>query len=267
MIGSIETLVMDTTLVMACDIETLTSDEFFGDWPNMTNSIGLEMITAKYVLPLDFLIMDFSKPSLQNIDQYIIEPFTNILPEISDLDYNILGGFTTFTCTYFDENGHFPIVAEIEIESSIYPILPILFDYSIPIEFITEIPLTNWEEATFRFSDNGYEFVEETIMNTTGIEDDQVSVSDFQLRNYPNPFNPETTIFFSLTAEDAQDAEIGIYNVKGQKIKQLSAISGQQSVIWNGTDKNNQPVSSGIYLYQLNIDKKLKVMKKMLLMK
>jgi hypothetical protein len=267
MIGSIETLVMDTTLVMACDIETLTSDEFFGDWPNMTNSIGLEMITAKYVLPLDFLIMDFSKPSLQNIDQYIIEPFTNILPEISDLDYNILGGFTTFTCTYFDENGHFPIVAEIEIEGSIYPILPILFDYSIPIEFITEIPLTNWEEATFRFSDNGYEFVEETIMNTTGIEDDQVSVSDFQLRNYPNPFNPETTIFFSLTAEDAQDAEIGIYNVKGQKIKQLSAISGQQSVIWNGTDKNNQPVSSGIYLYQLNIDKKLKVMKKMLLMK
>ncbi|MCK4698884.1 MAG: T9SS type A sorting domain-containing protein, partial [Bacteroidales bacterium] len=212
---------------------------------------GLEMITAKYVLPLDFLMTDFSKPSLQNIDQYIIEPFTNILPEIFDLGYLISGGFTTFTCTYFDENGHFPIVAEVDIEGSIYPILPTSFDYSIPVEFITEIPLTNWDEATFRFSDNGYELVEETIINTTGIEDDQLSVSDFQLRNYPNPFNPETTIFFDLTAEDAKGAEIGIYNIKGQKIKQLSAISGQQSVIWDGTDGNNQPVSSGIYFYKL----------------
>ncbi len=267
MIGNIETQVIDTTLVMACDIETLTGDEFFGTWPNMTNSLGLEMITAKYVLPLEFLMTDFSKPSLQNIDQYIIEPFTNILPEISDLNYNISGGFTTFTCTYFDENGHFPIVAEVEMEGSIYPILPTFFDYSIPVEFITEIPLTNWVEATFRFSDNGYEFVEETIINTTGIEIDQLSVSDFQLRNYPNPFNPTTTISFNLTTEHTENMELIIYNIKGQKVKQLSAISGQQSVFWDGTDENNKLVSSGIYLYKLNIDEKTKSLGKMLLMK
>lgn len=270
MIGNIETQVIDTTLVMACDIETLTGDEFFGTWPNITNSLGLEMITAKYMLPLDFLIMDFSKPSLQNIDQYIIEPFTNILPEISDLDYNISGGATTFTCTYFDENGHFPIVAEIEIEGSIYPILPTSFDYSIPVDFITEIPLTNWAEATFRFSDNAYEFVEETIINTTGIENNQLSVSDFQLRNYPNPFNPETTISFNLTAEDTEDAELIIYNIKGQKIRQFHTFPngslGTSSVVWDGTDENNQPVSSGIYFYKLKADNYWKV-RKMILMK
>ncbi|MBC8416402.1 MAG: T9SS type A sorting domain-containing protein, partial [Candidatus Cloacimonetes bacterium] len=265
MIGNIETQVIDTTLVMACDIETLTGDEFFGTWPNITNSLGLEMITAKYMLPLDFLMTDFSKPSLQNIDQYIIEPFTNILPEISDLGFAISGGSTTFTCTYFDENGHFPIVAEIEIEGSIYPIFPTSFDYSIPVEFITEIPLTNWAEATFRFSDNAYEFVEETIINTTGIENDQLSVSDFQLKNYPNPFNPATTISFNLTAEDTEDAEILIYNLKGQKIRQYSIFNFQSSIVWDGSDENNQPVSSGIYFYKLKADNYWKVRKMILL--
>jgi hypothetical protein len=231
----------------------------------MTNSIGLEMITAKYVLPLDFMITDFSKPSLQNIDQYIIEPFTNILPEISDLDYNISGGATTFTCTYFDENGHFPIVAEIEIEGSIYPILPTSFDYSIPVDFITEIPLTNWDEATFRFSDNGYEFVEETIINTTEIENNQVSVSNFQLRNYPNPFNPETTISFNLNTEHTENTELLIYNLKGQKIRQFSILNSQSSIIWDGTNQNNQPVSSGIYFYKLN--EQNSTVKKMMLLK
>ena len=268
MIGNIETQVIDTILVMACDIETLTNDVHFGTWPNITNSLGVEMITAKYMLPLDFLIMDFSKPSLQNIDQYIIEPFTNILPEISDLNYNISGEFTTFFCTYFDENGHFPIVAEIEIENSIYPIFPTSFDYSIPVEFFTEIPLTNWEEATFRFSDNGYEFVEETIINTTGIQDNQLSVNDFQLGNYPNPFNPETTILFDLTAEDAESAEIVIYNIKGQKIRTFNCLPElvEGSVIWNGTDQKNQPVSSGIYFYELKTDQ-FSQTRKMILLK
>ncbi len=269
MIGSIETQVIDTTLVMACDIETLTSDEFFGDWPNMTNSIGLEMITAKYSLPMDFLMTDFSKPSLQNIDQYIIELFTNVLPEISDLNYNISGGFTTFTCTYFDENGHFPIVAEVEIEGSMYPILPTSFDYYVPVNFITEIPLTNWEEATFRFSDNGYEFVEETIINTTEIEDNQLSVSGFQLRNYPNPFNPTTTISFNV-AQTSSFVTLEIYNMKGQKVKALNAFPngslGTSLAVWDGTDENNQPVSSGVYFYKLKVQENI-TMKKMVLIK
>ena len=76
--------------------------------------------------------------------------------------------------------------------------------------------------------------------------------------NYPNPFNPETTISFSLTAENAEDAKIIIYNLKGQKIIKLE-ISPESvreklrinEVVWDGTDENNQPVSSGIYFYKL----------------
>ena len=87
--------------------------------------------------------------------------------------------------------------------------------------------------------------------------------------NYPNPFNPETTISFSLTTESTQNTEINIFNIKGQKIKQLEIRNlklGINEVIWNGTDKNNQPVASGIYFYQLNIDDKIIASKKCLLL-
>ncbi len=90
--------------------------------------------------------------------------------------------------------------------------------------------------------------------------------------NYPNPFNPETTISFTA-AVNTENLEIFIYNIRGQKVKQLLSSSagqlsaGQHSVIWNGTDKNNRPVSSGIYFYQLNIKGKAKAVKKCLLLK
>ncbi|MCD4797314.1 MAG: T9SS type A sorting domain-containing protein, partial [Candidatus Cloacimonetes bacterium] len=95
--------------------------------------------------------------------------------------------------------------------------------------------------------------------------------------NYPNPFNPagagrspETTISFSLTAEDAENAEIEIYNIKGQKVKTLSTSSSSgletRSVVWDGTDENNQPVSSGIYFYRLVTDRYSET-KKMLLLR
>jgi hypothetical protein len=87
--------------------------------------------------------------------------------------------------------------------------------------------------------------------------------------NYPNPFNPETTISFSLTAEDAKGAEIIIYNVRGQKVKTYSFPNGSlgtRSVVWNGTDEIGKPVSSGIYLYKLKTDNFEKT-KKMILLK
>jgi hypothetical protein len=80
------------------------------------------------------------------------------------------------------------------------------------------------------------------------------------LGNQPNPFNPETTISFTLG--EYQDAisscQIVIYNVRGQMVKNydVNANSGSDilSVQWNGKDRNRRPVPSGIYLYQLVIN-------------
>ncbi|MCF7858899.1 MAG: hypothetical protein K9N07_06175 [Candidatus Cloacimonetes bacterium] len=106
---------------------------------------------------------------------------------------------------------------------------------------------------------------------------DNINNTTKLISNYPNPFNPSTTISFSLTAKDAKYAKLEIYNLKGQKVKDLSPslchpefIEGregtQYKVIWNGTDENNQPVSSGIYLYKLKTDSSTES-KRMILLK
>ena len=102
------------------------------------------------------------------------------------------------------------------------------------------------------------------IYTGVGINDFQSSIFDFQLSNYPNPFNHTTTISFSLP-ENTKDAEILIYNLKSQKIKQYSIFNNQSLIIWDGTDENNQPVSSGIYFYKLKAGNDFSETKRMLL--
>ena len=103
----------------------------------------------------------------------------------------------------------------------------------------------------------------------SGVDDTQIPISTEIIRNYPNPFNPSTTIYF--TTEHTESTELNIYNLKGQKIKSFSNLqinkSTNQQILWDGTDENNQPVSSGIYLYQLKVDEKPVAMKKCLLLK
>ena len=89
------------------------------------------------------------------------------------------------------------------------------------------------------------------------------------LSNYPNPFNPETTIYFETTNAH-ESAQIEIFNAKGQKVKQLQMTNDELragSVHWDGTDSANQPVTSGVYLYQLKAGGKTLGQKKCLLLK
>ncbi|MCD4818024.1 MAG: T9SS type A sorting domain-containing protein [Candidatus Cloacimonetes bacterium] len=85
--------------------------------------------------------------------------------------------------------------------------------------------------------------------------------------NYPNPFNPTTTISFSLL--ENSNVELSVFNVKGQRVTTLANRyfeEGSHSVIWNGIDNNKKSVSSGIYFYKISTDKET-AMKKMLLLK
>ena len=85
--------------------------------------------------------------------------------------------------------------------------------------------------------------------------------------NFPNPFNPETTIRYSV--KEATPVSIDIYNVKGQLVKTLvneNKASGHYSVTWNGRDNNNLPVSSGVYFYKM-LAGKYSSTRKMILMK
>jgi len=85
--------------------------------------------------------------------------------------------------------------------------------------------------------------------------------------NYPNPFNPETTINFSVK-ENAPVA-IEIYNVKGQLVKTLVnevKAAGNHSVVWTGQDNSGRAVTSGVYFYKMSTGK-FSSTKKMILMK
>jgi hypothetical protein len=96
------------------------------------------------------------------------------------------------------------------------------------------------------------------------------------LSNYPNPFNPSTEIRFQMSdASQLEHTQIEIFNTKGQKVKELKADMSSRpqrrdlscTVTWDGTDSANQPVSSGVYLYQLRAGKQTLAQKKMMLLK
>ncbi len=102
------------------------------------------------------------------------------------------------------------------------------------------------------------------------VDDDFGEEDLFSLSNYPNPFSASTTISFSICHRGTENTEIKIYNVKGQLVKKLKIINYKlkiNDVIWNGKDVNGVRVSSGIYLYQVEIDGKKSKMKKAVLIK
>ena len=86
--------------------------------------------------------------------------------------------------------------------------------------------------------------------------------------NYPNPFNPSTTIQFSIPKESKVD--ITMYNIKGQKVKTIAKDvfeKGFHKLIWNGKDSFGKEVGSGVYFYKLKVNGKDKSVKKCLLLK
>jgi Flagellar hook capping protein len=85
--------------------------------------------------------------------------------------------------------------------------------------------------------------------------------------NYPNPFNPNTTIRFDLPKDI--DVSIIIYNLLGQKVKTIDKSqmnAGFHSITWNGTNNYGAQVSAGMYFYQLRTSDFVKT-KKMVLLK
>ncbi len=85
-------------------------------------------------------------------------------------------------------------------------------------------------------------------------EEDSDLPVEFSLHdNYPNPFNPSTTISYSIP-EDA-GVSIGVYDILGRHVVQLmddSQPMGNYSVVWKGTNSEGQAVGSGVYFYRIN---------------
>ena len=96
----------------------------------------------------------------------------------------------------------------------------------------------------------------------------KTNLTSFQIySNYPNPFNPITTLHYDLPEDKI--VNITIYDIMGNVVKNLlqsKQIAGNKSIQWNATNDKNEAVSAGIYLYTIDLGKFRKT-KKMLLLK
>ncbi|MCF7792858.1 MAG: C10 family peptidase [Candidatus Cloacimonetes bacterium] len=148
------------------------------------------------------------------------------------------------------------------------------------------LDLTNYigQTVKIKYTCSGFSYADVSIDGIRIIEPQEVQAQNnlvepqIELTNYPNPFNPSTTISFNVT-QTSSFATIGIYNLKSQKVKTLPVILSDAqhcieecgkplsySVVWNGDDNYGNPVSSGIYFARLKSGKYSKSCK-MLLMK
>jgi hypothetical protein len=133
------------------------------------------------------------------------------------------------------------------------------------------VPVIPSTECLVRISDVSNPAIFDVSDSTFIIEDPSVSVDDIESgipeeydlsQSYPNPFNPSTTIKFSLP--EATEVSLKIYNTLGQKVAELvnsKMEAGYYSYVWNASD-----LTTGMYIYELKTDKFVSV-KKMILLK
>jgi len=170
-------------------------------------------------------------------------------------------GFDEIRTGTIDSHFEFPAVTEFDWTEY-------TMDYTIPEETgamsVRLHPYTRFT-GTIYFDD----FTVKEIGETTDIEDnDKNTPLTFELgNNYPNPFNPTTTLEYSIP--DAGRITLEIFNVLGQNVLTLvdeDQPRGRYQVMWDGKDKAGSLVGSGIYFYQLRTSKAVTV-KKMVLLK
>ncbi|KAA3606902.1 MAG: T9SS C-terminal target domain-containing protein [Calditrichaeota bacterium] len=126
--------------------------------------------------------------------------------------------------------------------------------------FVDDSELRSGETYTYYISDvetNGLETKhEDNSQSVKFILDGEVTQTklDYELaQNFPNPFNPSTTINFQIKKD--QRVKLQVYNLNGQLVKELvneKMNKGSHSVNWNGTDQNGNQVSSGTYFYKIS---------------
>jgi len=108
------------------------------------------------------------------------------------------------------------------------------------------------------------------VQSTTGIKELGTSSTprDWTLsQNTPNPFNPSTSIRFSLPR--GAQVTLDVHNILGQRVRQLHSgflESGEYAVEWDGRDDQDRTVSTGVYFYTLHAGDVIET-RKMLLLK
>jgi len=107
-------------------------------------------------------------------------------------------------------------------------------------------------DENYDFND-GYPYLREPVVS---VEDDIIAVVEpARLSNFPNPFNPETRILFSIP-RDVEKLDLKIYNIRGQLVRRLIPSTpypaGEHQIVWDGLDERGRPAGSGIFFSRMS---------------
>ena len=132
-------------------------------------------------------------------------------------------------------------------------------------DIITTCVGNNISSVYILFNDTTGNFVEEP---QGGIDPPDPHAPDVTLSFYPNPFENQATIEFSI--KERGFVELTIYDIKGRLVKEFTKQNmegGTYNVVWNGKDDHNQQCSSGIYLMNMKLDEISKKAEKIIMLK
>ena len=131
------------------------------------------------------------------------------------------------------------------------------------IRFSEKDYVAAWSEGTYRVTvrarstyDNGLSSTVEIPMQLSGSGGPSLPDRLALLGNTPNPFNPSTTIRFTVPAGPTRPYHLRVYDVRGAFVRELGSGQiggGTHEARWDGRDRHGEPVSSGIYLYRLQV--------------
>ena len=143
-------------------------------------------------------------------------------------------------------------------------------NYWIPCEGSMNLQITHTDYDTLEtaLEVNGdvlQDFYLDDRENALWIKNNNTPEQFYLYANYPNPFNPVTTLLYDLPVD--ANVNITIYDMMGRVVSNLvsSQRAGYKSIQWNATNNIGQPVSAGVYLYTIQAGEFRQVRKMVLL--
>ena len=234
-LGDIEYQVLGEWLFLSCALDDLYSDADVGDWllpdyPLFASATA----TAQLSMNTGIQEGDYTIPGFLLLKAQYVSGENNFSPVISDISYDLnleAMELNNLQLTYTDGDANVPHQAYLSIDGTQQHQLdlqnPDYVDFGVSALYgISNLSLpVNWESISIVFSD-GEEYVEENIANPSSNEDDIQSPA-LSVRIFPNPATSALKISSSLPAASGA----AIYNLRGQKLKDLRFQSGKSEQI------------------------------------
>ncbi len=225
-------------------------------------------------IPYNLTVVEGAVVDIQRIQAYAM--FPDQIPMTayvdSDIEFNMMN-INEEAITIDDFIIHVDDSEEIiDVEGfSITPALPIEIQSAETIVCTLHIDWTDaaWDRLVCEYTLHAIsaEFGNDIQLQVNyNSNDNAAETPNLQLSAYPNPFNPETTIQFSLAGDSP--VELSIYDIRGRKVRTVVnevMQMGEHRVAWDGTSDSGKNVASGIYLIRLNAEDQTTTCKSLLL--